>query len=159
MGVRNQVFLCLILFLSAVAISPVVAAGPSMMFRMNPQHTGDYSSVSGGIIPNNQLKWTFTMGKSMSHSPAVVDGVVYVGSWDSRVYAIDASTGTQRWVFTTGDSVDSSPAVADSVVYVTCMDNKVYAIDAATGTQKWIFTTGGSVYSSPTVADGVVYVG
>ena len=37
-------------------------------------------------------------------SPAVVNGVVYVGSNDHKVYALKASTGTKIWSYTTGDS-------------------------------------------------------
>ena len=56
----------------------------------------------------------------------MANGVVYVGSDDHNVYALNASTGAKLWSFTTGDYVDSSPAVANGVVYVgstttTCM--------------------------------------
>ena len=45
-------------------------------------------------------------------SPAVANGVVYVGSEDGLVYALNAATGTELWSFTTGQIVLSSPAVA-----------------------------------------------
>jgi outer membrane protein assembly factor BamB/alpha-tubulin suppressor-like RCC1 family protein len=141
-----------------VNVAPPLS-GSSMMFHMNSQRTGDYSSVSGGILPNDQLKWTFNTGGPVYSSPAVANGVVYVGSNDHKIYAIDTVTGIEKWAFTTGDQVWSSPAVADGVVYVGSDDNKVYAIDAATGAQRWAFTTRYMVYSSPVVADGVVYVG
>jgi hypothetical protein len=92
-------------------------------------------------------------------SPAVANGVVYVGSWNFNLYAIDAVTGTEKWRFATGAWVHSSPAVANGVVYVGSHDKNLYAIDAATGMEKWRFTTGGDVDSSPAVANGVVYFG
>jgi len=47
-------------------------------------------------------------------SPAVANGVVYVGSQDGNVYALNASTGARLWGFTTGGSVFfSSPGVAN----------------------------------------------
>ena len=95
----------------------------------------------------------------MYSSPAVVDGVVYVGSKDNNVYAIDAATGSERWRFATGSDVYSSPAVVDGVVYVGSWDESVYAIDAATGSERWRFATGSYVRSSPAVVDGVAYVG
>jgi outer membrane protein assembly factor BamB len=85
--------------------------------------------------------------------------VVYVGSNDGNVYALNGATGTQLWSFTTGGTVGSSPAVANGVVYVGSSDGNVYALNAATGTRLWSFATGGSVGSSPAVANGVVYVG
>ena len=51
-------------------------------------------------------------------SPAVANGVVYVGSNDGNVYALNASTGAMLWSYTTGGGVYSSPAVANGVVYV-----------------------------------------
>jgi eukaryotic-like serine/threonine-protein kinase len=59
--------------------------------------------------------------------PAVANGVVYVGSYDNNVYALDASTGAKLWSYTTGYSVYSSRAVADGVVYVGSENGKVYA--------------------------------
>jgi outer membrane protein assembly factor BamB len=92
-------------------------------------------------------------------SPAVPGGVVYVGSIDWHVYALDAATGSLRRTYTAGDSINSSPAVAGGTVYVGCNDGKVYALDAATGSLRWTYTTPGQIYSSPAVAGGTVYVG
>jgi outer membrane protein assembly factor BamB len=46
-------------------------------------------------------------------SPAVADGVVYVGSDDTNLYAFDATTGALRWSTATANTVQSSPAVAN----------------------------------------------
>ncbi|OEJ36542.1 PQQ-binding-like beta-propeller repeat protein [Streptomyces agglomeratus] len=62
-----------------------------------------------------------------------MDGTVYIGSNDMKVYALDAATGTPRWTHTTGGAVCSSPAVVDGIVYIGSYDKKVYALDAATG--------------------------
>ena len=66
-------------------------------------------------------------------SPAVANGVVYIGSDDDNVYALNASTGALLWQYTTGNSVSSSPAVADGVVYVGSNDDNMYALNASTG--------------------------
>ena len=71
--------------------------------------------------------------RSVRSSPAVANGVMYVGSDDHKVYALDAATGATKWTITTGDSVRSSPAVSNGVMYVGSGDHKVYALDAATG--------------------------
>ena len=100
-------------------------------------------------------------------SPVVAAGVVYFGSGDGNVYALDAATGELKWKFQTGDVVHASPAYADGVVYVGSWDSHFYAIDAATGRQKWRFDGGTDpvmhnqvgFQSSAAVVDGVVYVG
>ncbi|MFJ9597987.1 PQQ-binding-like beta-propeller repeat protein, partial [Streptomyces virginiae] len=61
-------------------------------------------------------------------------GIVYIGSSDGKVYALDAATGTPRWAHTTAGAVwSSSPAVVDGIIYIGSNDKKVYALDAATG--------------------------
>ena len=85
----------------------------------------------------------------MDSSPAVVNGVVYVGSDDNNVYALNATTGAKLWNYTTGGAVDSSPAVANGIVYVGSDDHNVYALNATTGAKLWNYTTGGVRVSPP----------
>ena len=99
------------------------------MFRSNPEHTG--VNDNGGIVPTNAELWRF-MRAEMS-SPTVANGVVYVGSNDNNLHAIDAVTGKEKWRFVTGNSDSSSPAVSDGVVYIGSVDGNLYAIDALTG--------------------------
>jgi eukaryotic-like serine/threonine-protein kinase len=73
-------------------------------------------------------KWVFPTGEAVSSSPTVVNGVLYVGSNDSSVYALDASTGQQIWAFQTGGAVSSSPTVVNGVLYVGSDDHNVYAL-------------------------------
>jgi len=127
------------------------------MFRANPEHTGVFDN--GGIVSTNTELWRFKTVDSVYSSPAVSNGVVYVGSEDKNLYAIDAVTGTEKWRFATGYYVSSSPAVSNGIVYVGSVDKNLYAIDAVTGKEKWRFVTGDSVLSSPAVSNGVVYVG
>jgi outer membrane protein assembly factor BamB len=88
-----------------------------------------------------------------------VNGVVYVGSVDDNVYALDASTGAKLWSYATGHAVVSSPAVVNGVVYVGSVDDNVYALDANTGAELWSYATGLEVQSAAAVVNAVVYVG
>lgn len=64
--------------------------------------------------------WSYALEVFTTASPAVADGVVYVGSiTDSNVYALDANTGTKLWSYAVGGyGVESSPTVANGVVYI-----------------------------------------
>ena len=57
------------------------------------------------------------------------------GSYDGKVYAVDASRGTLRWSYQTGDKVVSSPALAHDTLYVGSYDHMVYAFGPAVETQ------------------------
>jgi len=125
------------------------------MFRHDLSHTGYSTSTA----PNtNNTIWSYPTGGRVISSPAVAQGKVYVGSYDRKVYCLNATTGAHIWNYTTGASVESSPAVADDKVYVGSFDQKVYCLNATSGVRIWNYTTGGAVYSSPVVADGRVYV-
>ena len=54
-------------------------------------------------VRNLNLKWSYTTGSHVVSSPAVANGVVYVGSEDDNVYALNASTGAKLWSYTTGN--------------------------------------------------------
>jgi outer membrane protein assembly factor BamB len=140
-------------------------------FRGGPEHTGYASTetkIGVGNVGTLVEKWSATTGGTVHSSPAVVNGVVYVGSEDGKLYAFDATGGALQWTATTGGPVDSSPAVVNGVVYVGSGDGNLYAFDAAgsagcSGTPKtcsplWTAPTGSPVFSSPAVANEVVYV-
>jgi outer membrane protein assembly factor BamB len=130
-------------------------------FRFSGKHSGfnPYENVlSPATVPRIDKNWSFATQNEVITSPAVVNGVVYAGSYDGRLYALNASTGAKRWKFNTGGSIYSSPAVANGLVYVGANNtHKVYALNASTGAERWAFTTGGP-NSTPAVANGVVYV-
>jgi len=71
-------------------------------------------------------------GGKVDSSPAIANGIVYVGSEDKQVYALNATIGDRLWSYATGDMVVSSPAVVDGVVYVGSYDHLVYAIGVPT---------------------------
>jgi len=55
--------------------------------------------------------------------------MVYVGSYDGYLYALDRKTGAMKWRYRTEKSVRSSPAVDDHAVYFGSMDSKFYAVE------------------------------
>jgi outer membrane protein assembly factor BamB len=100
-------------------------------------------------------------------SPVAANGVVYFGSGDGNLYALDSATGDLRWKFKTGDVVHASPALADGVLFFGSWDSYFYAVDAVTGKEKWRFHGGEDslmhnqvgFQSSPAVVNGTVYTG
>ena len=110
------------------------------------------------IDTNESLIWQFpTEGWGVS-TPAVVDGVVYFGSVDHHVYALDAATGDLHWSFETGDGIRLAPTVTDDAVYVGSDDDHVYALDRETGEPLWKHNTSDWVEYSPSVSNGIVYI-
>ena len=104
--------------------------------------------------------WRYQTGDVVETRPAVAGGMVYFGSNDNHLYALDAATGKSlAWRYRTGDDLVSGIEEAGGVVYARSKDKFLYALDAATGSLLWSFDTENSAGPQAKVAGGVVYVG
>ena len=118
--------------------------------------------LSASNMAGMRVRWSAPVSTASglsSSSPAVAGGMLYVGSYDGKLCALDAVTGRSVWSAVTSGYIYSSPALANGVAYVGSMDNWFYAFDSATGQMLWRAFTGAVNSSSPAVSDGVVYIG
>jgi outer membrane protein assembly factor BamB len=119
--------------LLACAVAPVLAQST---FHGNVARSGVYDSAGpkrfGGV------RWAFNSGGPIVSSPALADGVVYVGSWSGYLYAIDRETGREKWKFKSRAPIASSPTIADGLVYFVSSTGSIAALDAGTGQVKWV---------------------
>lgn len=90
--------------------------------------------------------------------PQVKNFVVFAGSLDGNIYALDATTGTLKWKYQTAGAVYSTPTLSNDVIYVGSSDGSLYAINAASGSLKWKRPLNDSVLTAPTVVNGIAYV-
>jgi alcohol dehydrogenase (cytochrome c) len=147
-------------------------------------HTnGDYNQQR--YYPNRQINrsnvaklrpaWIFQtdVKESMETSPIVVNGIMYVTTSYSHVYALNARTGEQLWhyahkmgpvtTFCCGPN-NRGVAVYGNMVYVATLDSKLVALDAKTGQVGWQTDIadpeqGYSETMAPTAVDGKILVG
>jgi outer membrane protein assembly factor BamB len=130
-----------VLAVGVIALCSPALSSDSTMFRGNPRHSGVYASDAELHSP--RVKWKFHTDGYVISSPAVASDLVYVGSTDGKLYALDHVTGRLRWKFATQGRVVSSPAVSNGLVYFGSYDGNFYAVDAANGKLKWKFRTAG----------------
>jgi len=144
---------------------------------------GNYAQTR--FYPNDQINrnnvahlhpaWIFTteVKESLETSPIIVNGVMYVTTSFSHVYALDAKTGEQIWhfkpklgpitTFCCGPN-NRGVAVLDDKVYVATLDSKLYALDAKSGDVVWQVQIadpekGYSETMAPTAVDGKILIG
>jgi len=141
----------------AAAFAFAACAGSGSTTSSLPSATPS-GGASSGASQQHVLVWKFKTGAAVRSSPAVSNGVVYVGSDDGCLYAVDVQSGQKKWEFKTGGKVRGSPAVAGASVYFRGGDGILYAVDIQSGQRRWKFTPSLPVVSSPAVADGAVYV-
>ncbi|HTB24490.1 MAG TPA: PQQ-binding-like beta-propeller repeat protein [Puia sp.] len=120
------------------------------------------NSVSAVDALTGQVKWIFSAypaGSVDLCSPAYGNGIVYIGSSNGTLYAINAVTGKEVWHYFAGSVYEfSSPVYANGLVYVSNTSGNLYCLDAATGIIKWTVYTG-SKGDGPSVwgVDGVAH--
>ncbi len=91
-------------------------------------------------------------------SPAVLEGIVVVGSRSRRVDAFDPATGKELWSFATKQRIDSSPVIVGERVYVGAADGRLYGLDLKSGKQVFEHQATGGFSGSPAVADGKLVI-
>jgi len=98
--------------------------------------------------------------------PTVKDGIIYAGTRDGRVVAVNVSTRETQWEWpdTTGvrGLVYTTPIVQGDLVYFGTYSGEVYALDIADGVVKWVHPPKsegyiGGVVGIPVIADGIIY--
>src|SRR5947209_3625611 len=152
-------------FVALVTSSLIPAAAAAQaMFRGGPEHRGVYESPNPSVTT---VAWRFKTNGRVISSPLVVNDVIYVGTTERNLYAVERSSGVVRWRFATKGWITSSPAFADGVGYIGSWDRNMYALDAVSGAERWRCQTGNDtviykqvgIASSAAVANRVVYFG
>merc|ERR1712195_64526 len=121
--------------------------------------------------PAPPLLWKFKTGQSIENAVAVGNGIVYAGSDDDSVYALNATTGEKIWQddeYSTTSQSMMTPTVADGIVYFS-VTGTLYAADSMNGTVLWKYRVNQvwhnqtindySSTTSPAIKDNIVYVG
>jgi PQQ-dependent dehydrogenase (methanol/ethanol family) len=147
-------------------------------------HTnGDYTQkrfspnkqITTGNVSKLRPAWIFQtdVRESMETSPIIVNGVMYVTTSFSHVYALNAQTGEQLWhykhplgpvtTYCCGPN-NRGVAVYEDKVYLATLDSKLVALDAKTGNKVWQADVadpeaGYSETMAPTVVKGKVLIG
>jgi outer membrane protein assembly factor BamB len=149
-------------FAGCVAASPAVGNGIVYLgFTDPPPCRGTAPTFLAAFdARDGKTLWRFRAGV-VETSPLLTEGRVYFGSWDHRVYALDARTGRLAWSFATGGRVKAGVAFARGTIFVGSYDGRLYALDARTGRLRWAAGNGGlgGLYATPSVANGRVFVG
>ena len=130
--------------MKTLALASLMIAGSAhaqSMFRGDAAHSG--ATAEAGPRALHGVKWRFQTGARVVSSPVLAAGVLYFGSDDGHLYAVDPTTGVQRWQYATDGPVCSTPAVAAGLVFFESYDGRFYALDAASGKLKWRFATEG----------------
>src|ERR687898_941508 len=113
------------------------------------------------VAPAPKLAWAWEGGEAFDSSAAIVDGVVYVGTFIGDligvVHAVNIADGKPIWTFKTQSEVKSSPVVIGDTLVIGSYDGNLYGLDAATGKPVWTYKTENYVHGTPSIVNGVAH--
>ena len=113
-----------------------------------PMFRGEHGLLgrASGTLPDSlAVVWKFKTNDSIKSSPAIYDGIVFIGSSDANVYAIDLQSGQQVWTYKTTDAIEATPCVVEGSVFVGSLDGFLYALNVKDGSLKWKYETEGQI--------------
>jgi PQQ-dependent dehydrogenase (methanol/ethanol family) len=142
------------------------------------QRFSPLAKVDAGNVAQLGLAWSYdldTVHRVQESTPLVIDGVMYVTSAWSKVFALEARTGKEIWRFDPQvpgeigvkaccDVANRGVAAWNGKIYLGTLDGRLVALDAATGKVVWEILTvpAGQNYTitgAPRVFDGKVLIG
>lgn len=135
---------------AALAVLALPAAGDALVAPMN---VASHGGLPTAVQPPSPRPTRVAVPSASSGS------VVYAGSQDGAIYALDAHTGMLLWRYDTGSPVEGGPIVAGGVIYAGEADGSIVALQATTHRELWRYHTGDIVRAAPAVANGIVYAG
>ncbi|WP_276372025.1 PQQ-binding-like beta-propeller repeat protein [Chryseolinea sp. H1M3-3] len=117
------------------------------------------------------IEWKFKAKGPFFSSPVISENIVYAGSLDSTLYAVDIFTGKLKWKFKTGGEIRSTVSLNGDYVFLYSGDATLYSIDKHSGKIAWTFKTKGGLLgdrrydfadyfqSAPVINDGKIFFG
>ena len=108
--------------------------------------------------------WKIDLNAAVVAQPVIVDGVVYVGTIDGKLYAVSIADRDVPWVFTAGDDAPSiwgAAVVTSDAIYFGDEKGNLYALSPQDGSALWPspYTAGASLIAGGVETDeGILYI-
>ena len=144
-------------FLPVLILAAPLVAADWPLHRGNAIQTG----VSNEKLPAKlDILWEFKAKNSVESAAVIAEGVVYFGSSDKHLYAVDLKTGAEKWKTPLG-IFTASPGINGDRIYIGDADGKFYCLDRAKGSVLWTFDDGeqtGQITAAPNFAGDNVLI-
>jgi outer membrane protein assembly factor BamB len=136
-----------------------LAGGGDVFWGKNEAWLKCIDASKTGDITTNGLVWSYPLQKHVMSTPAIHDGMVFIGDCGRVFHCLDAETGKPYWTEEIKGDTWASPLVADGKVYLGTRSGHFYAFVA--GKEKKPLASielGDPISATATAANGVLYV-
>lgn len=124
---------------------------------------GEVSGFFSGELATGQPepRWTFKTEDEIRCNPVAYRDMVFVGSYDTNVWALQLQNGEQIWKYATNGGIASSPIIDEEnrAVLFGSEDYSFYSVDIRSGRINWSYRTEGRIRSTAQIAHGRVFFG
>jgi outer membrane protein assembly factor BamB len=86
---------------------------------------------------NPQMRFRLETHDEIVAQPGYRKPIIFVGSLDGYVYAVDEISGVQQWKFSVGDPIAVSPAAIENHVFVCSQAPRIYCLSIEGGNELW----------------------
>jgi len=111
----------------------------------------------GTVVKKYNLMPQHNMFGFLSSPTTGPGGMLYIGSVNDTLYALDANNDQIKWKVGLGADIMSSPILVGTQLIVAAA-NTVHSLNTTDGSTNWTFT-GGAFRSSPAVSGDNVFIG
>jgi outer membrane protein assembly factor BamB len=147
----------------AILDDPQVAVANGFVYVLSDDLQHEQSTLYALSAASGRTQWSHSQ-QTLSGSPTIANGSVYLHSNNGTVYALDARSGHQLWSApVAADFGFIPPVVANHMLYITSQNqaqraDTLVALDAASGRQEWVAAGGITVIDQLSAANGLVYL-
>lgn len=147
---------------TGIVSDPLVEAGDRIWgapaYANGTLFVGSLDGKLRAVAADGTERWSDSLG-SIAGDVTVDGDTVYVGTLDSHLHAVDATTGSERWDFKGSNWFWARPLVTSDTIYAPTTVGTVHAIDRATGNGKWESKpTSAQIHASPVLVGGVLVI-
>lgn len=137
---------------------------PGLVVRDGTAYLSFNDSIYAVQAADGSEDWRYTPGGDMATSffaPVAIDdqGVLYAGSYDGGVFAIDSQDGSLVWQQDLSSGrIIGGPALAGDLLLVPSSDGNLYAVQRSGGQLVWTFTSERPLWATPLVENDRIYL-
>jgi len=86
---------------------------------------------------DGRLLWEVDIGSGGAGRPIFYRGLLYTGTDDGRMLALDGATGRKVWSYRVQGAISEEAVISGDTLYFVDGENAIYALDVLTGAWRW----------------------
>lgn len=147
------------------------SAAPTVQGQLVYVAQGTRPIVYALNLANGKQVWAYAVAANnntrLISTPIVAGPDVVVGTWDGRLIALNAASGSLSWTYNVNaaltrgvapDGIAGSPAASNGVVYIGTYDGDMLAVAVQTGRLLWARIVDAPILGVPVLAGATLYV-